>query len=185
MSRLFAAGLIFLIIITNIKLGTLNSYQIAGLTLFLALMTDLIDGPIARKLNAATKFGYYFDHIVDGFLIIPIFYVVVTHLFRPLVMTILAFQCIVAIISLNRIFLSVRVKWPNDWGKVSYGFFGASACVVLFMYQTPYWMYFSVIANIVLGISVILRFISFLVYSKEVRRNEKNIQKAIKKTDGS
>jgi len=35
----------------------------------LAAMTDIVDGRLARRFNAATKFGEYFDPIADGTLL--------------------------------------------------------------------------------------------------------------------
>ena len=53
--------------------GFLNNYQSAGFVGFLATLTDVIDGPIARKLNAVTRFGWIFDPFVDKLYIPPFF----------------------------------------------------------------------------------------------------------------
>ncbi len=68
--------------ISTIRLATLplilyffiTGAQVWCLLVFgIAIVTDLIDGYIARKLNAATKWGAYFDATIDFTFIIGIF----------------------------------------------------------------------------------------------------------------
>ena len=48
--------------------ATLGSARGLGLGLIIALVTDFIDGPLARRLSQASEFGARFDSFVDQLL---------------------------------------------------------------------------------------------------------------------
>lgn len=172
--RLFATvGIFWLVWNSDISLGTLNNYQIAGIILFVALITDLIDGPIARKLQAITRFGYFFDHIVDYVLFVPMIYLILQHLWLYLGVYFLVFQIGAVLISFIRLVIKDKTLWPNNFGRTSYGFLGASVCVLLFFFSSGLWQYFFFLANILLGIATTLRLISLLVFYKDFRKEVK------------
>lgn len=165
--RLLAAiGISWLVFNSDIRLEILDNYQVAGLILFVALITDLIDGPIARKLHVTTRFGYYFDHIVDYALFIPMIYLILSHLWLELGCFFLAFQIGAIIVTLIRLVIKDNTPWPNNPGRTSYGFLGASVCVLLFFFRSPLWHYFFYLANLLLGIAIFLRLISLFIFLK-------------------
>jgi len=169
--RLIAAISIFLLVFhKDAHLGNLNNYQIAGLILFGALITDLLDGFLARKLNAATQFGYFFDHIVDFTLLPPMIYLILKHLSFYLTISYLVLEVEVMLISLIRLIIKDKTPWPNVFGRISFGFLGASACVLLFCLPSPIWIYFYYLANILLAIAVSLRLFSILVFFGDFTR---------------
>ncbi|MEC9239781.1 MAG: CDP-alcohol phosphatidyltransferase family protein [Pseudomonadota bacterium] len=49
-----------------------NFWSLAGLIFFAAVLTDLIDGPLARRRGEATKLGAIVDHGADAFFVIVI-----------------------------------------------------------------------------------------------------------------
>ncbi len=169
--RVIASGLIlWLIFLDNLKIGPIDNFQMAGLIMILALITDLFDGIVARKLKVVTRFGYYFDHIVDFFLLIAVIYVAINQLNCVLSITFITLEIGVVVVSLTRIIIKdIGGRWPNDWGRTSYGFVGVAVCIVLL--TGKYSAYFIFLANLVFGIGVALRFISLAVWYKEVIKN--------------
>lgn len=149
-------------------------YQIAGLMLICALITDFLDGFLARKLNAATQFGYFFDHSVDFILIPLMLYLALKHLSFCLAISYLVLEIGVVIISLIRLIIKDKTLWPNVFGRLSFGFLGVSVCVLLLFLPLPSWIYFCYLANVFLAIAVLLRLLSILVFlsnfKKEVRK---------------
>jgi len=169
--RLVASGLIFwLISLNDLKIGLIDNYQLAGLIMIIALLSDLFDGIIARKLKAITRFGYYFDHIVDFFLLASVIYVALYRFNYVLSVAFIILEIGVLVVSLIRIIIKDNTtQWPNNWGRTSYGFVGVAVCIVLLIGK--YSIYFSFLANLVFAIGVALRFISLVIWYKEVIQN--------------
>ena len=165
-ARILSVGLICWIVLGEMKIGFLSFWQMAGLILLFALMTDLIDGLLARRLKATTLFGYYFDHIVDFILMALIIYFAFL-LFNPYLAFLLLFSEIyVVFIAFLRIILKEKkTRWPNIWGKMSFGFIGVSLCIMLLLKE---YFIFVFLANFVLGVGLTLRWFSFFVWHKEL-----------------
>lgn len=163
-SRLAIAGAVWWLIINQVN------YLAAGLV-FLGAMTDLFDGILARKLKATSSFGYFADHIIDLVYLGPICYLAAKYLNFFLFLLISTLTGIVAFLSIVTM-KRKKANWPNVWGKTAFGFLIASGCVALVSSGLPnIWKpYFSWIdiANIVLGIAIILRITSIIVFLKEV-----------------
>lgn len=51
-----------------------NKYYISALSLFISYFFDCMDGNYARKYNMQSKFGDYYDHFKDWFIIIILSY---------------------------------------------------------------------------------------------------------------
>ena len=169
--RLIAGTSIFLLVFyKDARLENLDNYQIAGLILFCALITDVLDGLLARKLNAATQFGYFFDHLVDFILLPPMIYLILKHLSFYLAISYLVLEVEVILISLIRLIIKDKTLWPNAFGRISFGFLGASACVLLFFLPLPIWIYFYYLANVLLAIAILLRLLSILVFFGDFTR---------------
>jgi len=58
-----------IIILAAIMVSSLNLYQFFGLML-LAVLLDVFDGYIARRLKKSTELGFYFDLEVDAFYVL-------------------------------------------------------------------------------------------------------------------
>ena len=164
--RIVAFGLMIWLILSN----SLRNYQIAGIIMLFALLTDLFDGFVARKIRAVTRFGYYFDHITDFLLVIVMMYVALAHLNYVLTISFIVLEIGVIIISVIKLVIKANLfRWPNIWGRASFGFAGASICVMLVLGYLHWFFIFC--ANLLLGISIILRLISLGVWFREVRTN--------------
>ena len=131
-----------------------------GILLSVALITDLIDGPIARKLNVTTKFGYYSDHIIDFVLLVPIFYVLLKFLGVIVFVLFLILEIAVLYVSYLKIFRKISAKWPNNPGRLSFGILGGATCATLFFVSTSCWPVFSILIKSALIISLLLRLLS-------------------------
>lgn len=157
-------------ILAGIILGLLLKKEVhsnlAAILLVFALITDLIDGPIARKLKATTKFGYYLDHIVDFVLLVPILYLVWAYLGKPLFSLVLGLEIGTVIISLLYLLGVFSIQWPNDFGRASFGALGLSACFILFSQPGLYPLAIS-------GISIfaLLRILSFQKALRDLKKN--------------
>ena len=57
--RLLAAPLLVWLLLNE-------DWSLAAITLFIAILSDIFDGKIARKMNQATAFGGLFDHATDA-----------------------------------------------------------------------------------------------------------------------
>ena len=57
--RLLAAPLLVWLLLNE-------DWWLAAITLFIAILSDIFDGKIARKMNQATAFGGLFDHATDA-----------------------------------------------------------------------------------------------------------------------
>jgi phosphatidylglycerophosphate synthase len=144
-----------------------GSYQLAFIVILVGALTDLFDGLAARLLKAVTKFGHFFDHIVDIVFLLFIFYITFKHLFIPLVVVFALLETVVICISIKEVCSPSGKEWPNNWGKWAYGFFIGAGCTTLFMAKTNLWSSFYWIANIVLVVSIYLRIRCLVVYKKE------------------
>ena len=169
--RLVTSGLIFWVIfLDNFKIGSIDNFQVAGLMMIFALLTDLFDGMLARKLKAITRFGYYFDHIVDFFLLVSVIYVAFYRLNYILSIAFIILEIDVVVVSAIRIFIKDNTtQWPNNWGRTSYGFVGVAVCIIMLIGK--YSIYFTILANLVFAIGIVLRLISLVIWHKEVIQN--------------
>ena len=94
------------------------------LAIFLAMITDSIDGYLARKYHSTSKFGAVIDPVMDKFFV---YFVLAVLLFEKRISTIetLAFLSRDVALVLFAIYLTVLKKWQNyeikaiRWGKVS------------------------------------------------------------------
>lgn len=161
LSRSILAGIILWLLLKEE-----SPLNLAAILLVFALITDLIDGPIARRLDATTKFGYYLDHIVDFVLLVPILYLVWAHLGKPLFFLVLGLEIGTAIISLFHVLGLFSIKWPNNFGRASFGALGISACFILFFRSGLFPLAISGISTFVL-----LRILSFRRALRDLKNN--------------
>ena len=140
-------------------------YYWAVFSILLAATTDILDGKLARKFQVCSSFGYAFDHVVDIIYLSSIIYLV----FRYLDFWLFLF---VAFLEVGTIIFSLLLnkkgqeKWPNIWGKTSYGFLIGSGCVILIGISTSLTL-FLVLGNATLLIVIGLRILSFVSFTKE------------------
>lgn len=150
-------------------LHTVTNYHIIAALYFLGAMTDILDGILARRLNAVSGLGHILDHTIDKLFILPAAYLIWRHLPHSLVFPLFLLEGGVVLLSLylwhkGKAFSSE--SWPNIWGKISYGFLIGTVCVVLVAAKWPgYWPAFrSFIALPTLIIALALRVVSFGVF---------------------
>jgi len=147
----------------------ITNYHLIALVFFVGAMTDVIDGPLARRWGVESKLGNVLDHAIDKIYILPAVYILWLHLLGPLLIAVLVAEIVVIGIALKRFFgksyiASDRV-WPNWPGKISYGFVAGAAIVVLIAAKwAVYWPAFAVLANLAIGVAILLRLVSFYQY---------------------
>ena len=102
--------------------------------LFVAGFTDVIDGFLARRLQASTPAGAYFDPIADKILLSVIYVSLGIAGAIPWWMVAVVFGrdvLILAMAAYGLLFTSVRKFPPSVWGKISTFFQIAAALVVM------------------------------------------------------
>jgi cardiolipin synthase (CMP-forming) len=111
-----------------------GSYGRAIILLFAAGFTDVIDGFLARRLQAATPAGAYFDPIADKILLSVIYISLGLAGAMPWWMVGVVFGrdvLILAMAAYGLVFTKLRKFPPSAWGKISTFFQIAAALVVL------------------------------------------------------
>jgi len=111
-----------------------NHYGRAIVLFFLAGLSDVIDGFLARRLKATTPAGAYFDPIADKVLLSVIYISLGVARAMPWWMVAVVFGrdvLILAMAAYGLLFTSLRKFPPSVWGKISTFFQIAAALVVM------------------------------------------------------
>ena len=106
----------------------------ALIVLFIAGLTDGIDGFLARRLGQPTRVGAYFDPIADKILLVAIYVALGMVRAIPLWMVALVFGrdlLILGMAGYGLAFTSIRKFPPSVWGKISTFFQIAAALAVM------------------------------------------------------
>ena len=158
------------------------SHYAAAFLFLLAILTDWLDGYLARRLNQSTKLGAFLDPVADKILIC-VALVLVAAYYANFWIT-LASSIIVA----REILISALREWMSEIGsrtKVSVQYVGkikttfqAIAIVALLMYSSyaPVWIFW--FGLVFFYLAVILTLWSMLVYLKtawpDLKQHSKN-----------
>lgn len=108
-------------------------YGRAIILFFIAGLTDVLDGLLARRLGAGSRVGAYFDPIADKILLSVIYIALGLSHAIPWWMVEIVFGRDILILGMaayGLLFTSVRKFPPSVWGKVS-TFFQISAALVV------------------------------------------------------
>ena len=111
-----------------------NHYGRAIILFFLAGVSDVIDGFLARRLQESTRVGAYFDPIADKILLSAIYIALGVAGTMPwwMVGVVLGRDVLIlAMAGYGLVFTSVRKFPPSVWGKISTFFQIAAALVVM------------------------------------------------------
>jgi len=139
---LLAIGIIFWLILTGGGSYQNNSWLLV--VVIVAVLTDFLDGPVARTLEKESKLGSLLDKVVDKFLILPLGTVEFWPLSRLLVVLSIAGTIIVLAVSLYKYFQSEDSVVPeNVFGKTSMTCYSLAIVIAIW----PAWQ------NIALGIA--------------------------------
>jgi phosphatidylglycerophosphate synthase len=135
-------------------------------------MTDVADGPLARRWNVASDLGDALDHIIDRIFILPGLYILLRYLFGIPLIVALILEVVTIIIGLSVAWKrrkGIRTnQFPNRFGKNSYIFLIVTVCMVcLAVKWQPYWHSFSYVANGALCIAIVLRIASLIKYFRK------------------
>ena len=109
-------------------------YGRAIILCFLAGITDVIDGFLARRFGDATRTGAYFDPIADKILLSAVYIALGVAGAIPWWMVAIVFGRDILILAMavcGLLFTSIRKFPPSVWGKISTFFQIAAAMVVL------------------------------------------------------
>lgn len=132
--RLFLTPVVAYLILTRQPLA-------AVILFFLAGMTDVIDGAVARRLRLTTDTGAYFDPIVDKVLLSTVYICLAVRASIPWWFVVVIFArdiLILAASGLALAFTGIRKFPPSIWGKLStfLQLLTAGACMVRDVYPT-------------------------------------------------
>ena len=163
--RLFMVPLFWWAYFKNSALG--------GIVFIAACVTDVIDGFLARKLDAITKFGMLVDPLADKLMqISAVTCLYLSGIFPEWIVTVLIMKELIMIISASFLFKKNIVIPANKVGK---------AATVLLSVMVVYFMFFndvspksSEIISVVLGIMAFFVLVSYLLLTIKnlVKKNE-------------
>ena len=126
--------LLRLLLAPFVTMAILNgSYPLAIGLFFVAGLTDVIDGLLARKMGDTTRFGAYLDPIADKILLSVIYLALALMHDIPWWMVGIVFGrdlLILAMAAYGLLFTSIRKFPPSVWGKIS-TFFQISAALMV------------------------------------------------------
>ena len=111
-----------------------HRYGRAIVLFFLAGISDAIDGFLARRLQASTPAGAYFDPIADKILLSVVYISLGAAGAMPWWMVAVVFgrdALILAMAAYGLLFTTIRKFPPSRWGKISTFFQIAAALVVM------------------------------------------------------
>ncbi len=144
-----------------------------GIVFIAACVTDIIDGYLARKLDAITKFGMLVDPLADKLMqISAVTCLFISGIFPQWIVTVLIMKELIMIISASFLFKKDIVIPANKVGK------GAT---VLLSVMVVYFMFFndvspksSEIISVILGIMAFFVLVSYLLLMIKnlVKKNE-------------
>lgn len=127
--------------------------------LILAIVTDLLDGPLARKLNAVSFVGQFFDHLTDRFHGVACGIYLLKHgLINPYLLgVILAFEALRIALLAPKVKKGVEVeaRWP---GKLQIFGYGLAFVLTLAGVLPRISMNVMLIVSLLLGIYALLKY---------------------------
>ncbi len=151
--------------------GCPHRYLISGLVFAVAALTDLFDGKIARERNLVTDFGKFMDPIADKLLVCSAYVAFVQLGYCSAWVVILILAREFAVTSMRMVAASNgTVVAANIWGKAKTVSQMIAVGVVLLIQELlllgwmPGWFPVSLVQSGVIWISVVLTFISGVVY---------------------
>jgi CDP-diacylglycerol--glycerol-3-phosphate 3-phosphatidyltransferase len=158
-------------VISTMMLSSKSQNSFIGLSIpcvlfIIAAISDFLDGFLARKLNAESKFGIFFDNIADKLLNISLICILIKNGGIWLVPAIIAISREILISSLREYMaLNLSVKVPVDiYGKIKTAMqFIALAIIIQACFSGSQMQ--NLIGNAVFTISVIISVISAVLYT--------------------
>ena len=141
----------------------------------LAAATDLIDGPIARKLKASTNFGSALDTSADIFFLICIMVCVF-----PILEVSAQSYILIGVVFLFKI-ISLSYAYVKFKTVVSYHTY-LIKFLALFIFTFPFWILFLDVNLIVLVLAIlqIIAYVEELLITRKVDRPDANVKSVFK-----
>jgi cardiolipin synthase len=140
-----------LLVLTNCQIP--RFYLAALIILWIAWVTDVLDGYIARKYDMATPLGATLDAMIDKLLMYCLLFSFFgLGIYRVWIIFPLFMRDMLTDTLRNYFSRTGNVQPANIWGKAKFGFqFASINCSMFFFMFTPeYSVFFSVCANILL-----------------------------------
>ncbi len=148
-------------------------YIIASIFFILAIITDLIDGLMARKYNKETKLGAFIDPLADKILFISLAILFYDYIWTWLFMSLIFIEISLIFVRIIKIIFyknnkksSINIK-ANIAGKMK-SLSEVIGIMILFFYCNN--NYLVIIANIILSLALLLSLFSI---SKQIRKSKK------------
>lgn len=95
----------------------------------IGLITDMLDGTIARTLNMKSKLGAIIDPVADKLLTLPLFFFLIKDL-GGLFYSIVSIEVFTIFMAAAAFFLGIEIK-ANIWGKWTFVFHGTGILLLL------------------------------------------------------
>ena len=145
--RIFLTPLYAIVFFSNSKY---NLYY-ATLIFFIAGITDVLDGTIARKYNIITKWGTFFDPFADKLMLLTaLSCLTAAHIIPVWIIITIAIKEILLVISGYTVFRKGTLIPSNKFGKAASALFSVSMLILVLNQKLGiYIMYISVLAAII------------------------------------
>jgi len=152
----------------------INKYYIISSVFFiLAIITDLIDGLMARKYNKETKLGAFIDPLADKILFISLAILFYDYIWTWLFISLIFIEISLIFVRIIKIIFyknnkksNINIK-ANIAGKMK-SLAEVIGIMILFLYCNN--KYLVIIANIILSLALLLSLFSI---SKQIRKSKK------------
>ncbi len=144
-----------------------------GVVFVAACVTDIVDGFLARKLNAITKFGMLVDPLADKLMqISAVICLFISGIFPQWIVTVLVMKELIMIISASFLFKKDVVIPASKVGKVATVIL--SVMVVYFMFFNDVSPKSSEVISVILGVMAFFVLVSYLLLMIKnlVKKNE-------------
>ena len=143
-----------------------NRYLVAAFVLVISVISDFLDGFIARKFNMVTDFGKFIDPVADK---LTQFVVAITLLFSyplawVLLIIIILKDLMLAIVGLYLYDYGLKITGASWWGKIATAYFYVIVIVLIGLHIPN-----TVISFVLIITGSVLMLLSFILYAKELR----------------
>jgi CDP-diacylglycerol--glycerol-3-phosphate 3-phosphatidyltransferase len=137
--------------------NTRSSYQLALIFFMLAVLSDILDGYVARKFDQVSKIGSQLDALLDKIMVHSmIFSLFYAGVYSPAVVFAMFFRDMIVDGLRNYVYETSGISTSNIWGKTKFACQAASIALGLIYCTEPQDIFLSWLANATLILGFVL-----------------------------
>ncbi len=149
----------------------INNYIIALILLFVAWISDLLDGYLARRLNQVSELGKTLDPLADKLLVfVIVLYLILTKKLPLLVASVVVARDVLILLAGFLAYLRFKYVIPSNYiGKISAFLIGLILIIILFFPNSSFVPFLEIFLIIVCLISLILYSLYYVETIKKLK----------------